>query len=113
MAGKEYSLKAILSATDRISPVLKKVDSNIGKVGRSFSSFAKASVSLASKLALPLTALGGVGGFSLRPRSINSRLWATLSIKPAKERVSVWSPCRGCVTQQASEGCLLTKWIRP
>ena len=41
MAGKEYSLKAILSATDRISPVLKKVDSNIGKVGRSFSSFAK------------------------------------------------------------------------
>ena len=44
MAGKEYSLKAILSATDRISPVLKKVDSNIGKVGRSFSSFAKASV---------------------------------------------------------------------
>ena len=66
MAGKEYSLKAILSATDRISPVLKKVDSNIGKVGRSFSSFAKASVSLASKLALPLTALGGVGGFSLK-----------------------------------------------
>lgn len=66
MAGKEYSLKAILSATDRISPVLKKVDSNIGKVGRSFSSFAKASVSLASKIALPLTALGGVEGFSLK-----------------------------------------------
>lgn len=66
MAGKEYSLKAILSATDRISPVLKKVDSNIGKVGRSFSSLTKASTSLASKLALPLTAIGGIGGFSLK-----------------------------------------------
>lgn len=66
MAGKEYSLKAILSATDKISPTLKKLDSNWGKLNRSFSSLGKASVSLASKFALPLTVLGGIGGFSLK-----------------------------------------------
>lgn len=66
MAGKEYSLKAILSATDKISPALKKIDSNFGKLNRAFSSLGKASASLATKFALPLTALGGIGGFSLK-----------------------------------------------
>ncbi len=66
MAGKEYSLKAILSATDKISPALKKIDSNFGKLGRSFSALGKSSAALAGKFALPLTVLGGVGGFSLK-----------------------------------------------
>lgn len=66
MAGKEYSLKAVLSATDKISPALKKIDSNFGKLGRSFSSLGKASSALAGKFLLPLTALGSVGGFSLK-----------------------------------------------
>lgn len=66
MAGREYSLKAVLSATDKISPALKKIDSNFGKLGRSFSSLGKASSALAGKFLLPLTALGGVGGFSLK-----------------------------------------------
>lgn len=66
MAGKEYSLKAVLSATDKISPALKKIDSNFGKLNRAFSSLGKASASLAAKFALPLTVLGGVGGFSLK-----------------------------------------------
>lgn len=68
MAGKQYSLKAILSVTDRISPALKKVDRGIGKIGRSFSGLSSVSKSLASGLAAPLTALtalAGVGGFSL------------------------------------------------
>lgn len=66
MAGKEYSLKAVLSATDKISPALKKIDSNFGKLNRAFSSLGKSSAALASKFALPLTVLGGVGGFSLK-----------------------------------------------
>ena len=66
MAGKEYSLKAVLSATDKISPALKKIDANFGKIGRSFSALGKSSAALASKFALPLTVLGGVGGFSLK-----------------------------------------------
>lgn len=68
MAGKQYSLKAVLSVTDRISPALKKVDRGIGKIGRSFSSLTRASKTLASGLALPLaglSALAGAGGFSL------------------------------------------------
>ena len=60
MAGKEYSLKAVLSATDKISPALKKIDANFGKIGRSFSALGKSSAALASKFALPLTVLGGV-----------------------------------------------------
>lgn len=68
MAGKQYSLKAVLSVTDRISPALKKVDRGIGKISRSFSNLTRASKSLASGLALPLaglSALAGAGGFSL------------------------------------------------
>ncbi len=68
MAGKQYSLKAILSVTDKISPTLKKVDRGIGKIGRSFSGLSRASKTLASGLALPLAGLGalaGAGGFSL------------------------------------------------
>lgn len=58
MAGKEYSLKAVLSATDKISPALKKIDANFGKIGRSFSALEKSSAALASKFALPLTVWG-------------------------------------------------------
>lgn len=65
---KQYSLKAVLSVTDKISPALKQVDRGIGKIGRSFSGLSSVSKSLASGLAAPLaslTALAGVGGFSL------------------------------------------------
>ena len=64
---KQYSLKAVLSVTDKISPALKKVDQGIGKIGRSFGGLSNVSKSLASGLAAPLaslTALAGVGGFS-------------------------------------------------
>ncbi len=65
---RQYSLKAVLSVTDRISPALKKVDQGIGKIGRSFGGLGNVSKSLASGLAAPLaslTALAGVSGFSL------------------------------------------------
>ncbi len=68
MAGKQYSLKAVLSVSDKISPALKKVDRNIGKIGRSFSAVSRASKVLAKGLALPLAGLGalaGASGFSL------------------------------------------------
>ncbi len=68
MAGKQFSLKAVLSVTDKISPALKKVDRNIGKIGRSFSAVSRASGALAKGLAMPLaglSALAGASGFSL------------------------------------------------
>lgn len=68
MAGKQYSLKAVLSVTDKLSPALKRVDCGIGKIGRSFAGISRASKSLASSLATPLlslSALAGAGGFSL------------------------------------------------
>ena len=68
MAGKQYSLKAVLSVTDKLSPALKRVDRGIGKIGRSFAGISRASKSLASSLATPLlslSALAGAGGFSL------------------------------------------------
>lgn len=68
MAGKQYSLKAVLSVTDKISPALKKVDRGISKIGRSFSAVSRASGALAKGLAMPLaglSALAGASGFSL------------------------------------------------
>lgn len=57
MAGKQYSLKAVLSVTDKLSPALKRVDRGIGKIGRSFAGISRASKSLASSLATPLLSL--------------------------------------------------------
>ena len=64
-SGKTFNLKAILSATDSISPALKSVDQKIGKVGRSLSSLGQVSAGIASKLAMPMGALSGLSGFSL------------------------------------------------
>lgn len=88
MAGKEYSLKAILSATDKISPTLKKIDSNFGKIQRSFSSLGKASAALASKFALPLTALGGLSGFGIKSAIDNFTCFGD-SIDKASKRAGV------------------------
>lgn len=63
--GKTFNLKAILSATDSISPVLKNVNSRIAGVSRSLKGLGSASASIASRLAMPATALSGLAGFSL------------------------------------------------
>lgn len=66
MAGRTYSLKTILSCTDQLSPALKKVRSQIYSVDRVFSKVTSAASSLAVKLAAPLTALSGMGLFSIQ-----------------------------------------------
>ena len=63
--GKTFNLKAILSATDSISPVLKTVNARIAGVSQSLKGLGSASASIASRLALPATALSGLAGFSL------------------------------------------------
>lgn len=61
-----WQLKAVLSAVDKMSPVLKQV-SGVAKTTRKYlSDVAGAANKLTSKIGLPLTALSGVlGGFSL------------------------------------------------
>jgi hypothetical protein len=60
-----WQLKAVLSAVDQMSPVLKSV-SNVAKTTRKYlSDVAGAASGLTSKVGLPLTALSGIlGGFS-------------------------------------------------
>lgn len=61
-----WQLKAVLSAVDKMSPVLKQVG-NVAKTTRKYlSDVAGAANHLTGKIGLPLTALSGVlGGFSL------------------------------------------------
>lgn len=61
-----WQLKAVLSAVDKLSPVLKQVG-GVAKTTRKYlSDVASAANGLTSKIGLPLTALSGVlGGFSL------------------------------------------------
>ncbi|HLO63155.1 MAG TPA: hypothetical protein VK165_09355, partial [Azonexus sp.] len=61
-----WQLKAVLSAVDRMSPVLKSVG-NVAKTTRKYlSDVASSANALTSKIGLPLSALSGVlGGFSL------------------------------------------------
>lgn len=60
-----WQLKAVLSAVDQMSPVLKQVG-NVAKTTRKYlSDVAGAANGLTSKIGLPLTALSGIlGGFS-------------------------------------------------
>ena len=61
--GQSYSLKTVLSAVDNLSPVLKDVRKNLKTVDRSFANVTRSAGELASKLAIPLTALAGAGAF--------------------------------------------------
>lgn len=60
-----WQLKAVLSAVDRMSPVLKGVNLHAKTTRKYLSDIGSAANSLTSKVGLPLTALSGiVGGFS-------------------------------------------------
>ena len=67
MAGsaQDYSLKAVLSCTDNLSPVFKKVRTNLRGLDRSFKNVVDSVSAVAGKLMLPLGALAGTGVFSL------------------------------------------------
>lgn len=61
-----FQLKAIISATDKLSPVLKQVASTAKSARKYLADVAGAASSVSSKLGLPLAAISGVlGGFSL------------------------------------------------
>lgn len=61
-----WQLKAILSAVDNLSPVLKQVSTVAKNTRKYLSDVASAANKLTSKIGLPLTVLSGVlGGFSL------------------------------------------------
>lgn len=64
--GQTYSLKTVLSAVDNLSPVLQNVRKSLKTVDRSFSNVTRSAGELATKLAIPLTALAGAGAFSIQ-----------------------------------------------
>lgn len=86
--GQTYSLKTVLSAVDNLSPVLKGVQKSLKTVDRSFANVTRSAGELASKLAIPLTALAGVGAFSIQ-NSIQSFTALADSIDKAAIRAGV------------------------
>ena len=86
--GQSYSLKTVLSAVDNLSPVLKDVRKNLKTVDRSFANVTRSAGELASKLAIPLTALAGAGAFSIS-NSVQSFTALADSIDKAAIRAGV------------------------
>ena len=63
---QNFSLKAVISCSDKLSPILKKAKKNLAIVDRSFKSVSESAMELGAKLALPLTALAGGGLLSVQ-----------------------------------------------
>lgn len=64
-SGETYSLKAVLSCVDNLSPTFDKVRKKLKVVDRSFADVTEQVSGLALKLAAPLAALAGASGLSL------------------------------------------------
>ena len=86
--GQTYSLKTVLSAVDNLSPVLKGVQKSLKTVDRSFANVTRSAGELATKLAIPLSAIAGVGAFSIQ-NSIQSFTALADSIDKAAIRAGV------------------------
>ncbi len=65
-SSQNFSLKAVLSCVDNLSPTFKKVERNLKKVDRAFGNVVDSVANVAGKLAAPLAALAGAGAFSLQ-----------------------------------------------
>ena len=105
--GQSYSLKTVLSAVDNLSPVLKDVRKNLKTVDRSFANVTRSAGELASKLAIPLTALAGAGVFSIS-NSVQSFTALADSIDKAAIRAGVGTTALQSLRMAAELGGMST-----
>lgn len=105
--GQSYSLKTVLSAVDNLSPVLKDVRKNLKTVDRSFANVTRSAGELASKLAIPLTALAGAGAFSIS-NSVQSFTALADSIDKAAIRAGVGTTALQSLRMAAELGGMST-----
>lgn len=106
--GQTYSLKTVLSAVDNLSPVLKNVRKSLKTVDRSFSNVTRSAGELATKLAIPLTALAGAGVFSIK-NSVQSFTALADSIDKAAIRAGVGTTALQSLRLAAELGGMTTE----
>lgn len=92
MSARAFQLKAILSAVDKLTPVLKNVQGVTKSTRKYLSDMASAAGEVASRVGLPLAALSGVisGGLVLGLRSLMSTFSGTAAeLDAASKRMGV------------------------
>ena len=84
----QFQLKAIITAVDRLSPVLKGVQNSVKATRKSISDIGKAGSELTSKLGIPLALLGGASIASLT-KAVGSFMHLGSAINDASEKIGI------------------------
>lgn len=88
MATNDFSLKAVLSAVDNISPTLKNVQRNMRTLDRSFKDVTEKAGALALKISAPVMALAGASGMTLK-NAVSDFVALGTSIDAAAKRAGI------------------------